>query len=102
MSDKVLNLVGLAHRAGKTVCGAQAAEQQIKKNGAALLFLASDSGPTNEERYVRFGARKHIDMIRTYSKEQLGLALGHSQTAVIVVTDKGFAEAMIKAVQEME
>ena len=50
MSDKVLNLVGLAHRAGKTVCGAQAAEQQIKKNGAALLFLASDSGPTNEER----------------------------------------------------
>ena len=48
MSDKVLNLVGLAHRAGKTVCGAQAAEQQIKKNGAALLFLASDSGPTND------------------------------------------------------
>ena len=102
MSDKELNIVVLAHRACKTVCCDQAAEHKINKNGASLLFLASDSGPTNEERYVRFGTRKHIDMIRTYSKEQLGLALGRSQTAIIVVTDKGFAEAMIKAVQEME
>ena len=100
-NDKALNLLGLAYRAGKTICGAAAAEQQIKKKSARLLFLAGDCGATNEERYLRLSTQNRIKVIRTYSKE-LGRALGRSQTAIVVLTDKGFAEAVSKAVQKMD
>lgn len=101
-NDKALNLLGLAYRAGKTICGAAAAEQQIKKKSACLLFLAGDCGATNEERYLRLSTQNRIKVIRTYSKEELGRALGRSQTAIVVLTDKGFAEAVSKAVQKMD
>ena len=100
-NDKVLNLLGLAYRAGKTICGAAAAEQQIKKKSACLL-VAGDCGATNEERYLRLSTQNRIKVIRTYSKEELGRALGRSQTAIVVLTDKGFAEAVSKAVQKMD
>ena len=101
-TDMVINLLGLAYRAVKTICGAAAAEQQIKKKSACLLFLAGDCGATNEERYLRLSTQNRIKVIRTYSKEELGRALGRSQTAIVVLTDKGFAEAVSKAVQKMD
>ena len=75
-NDKALNLLGLVYRAGKTICGAAAAE--------------------------RLSTQNRIKVIRTYSKEELGRALGRSQTAIVVLTDKGFAEAVSKAVQKMD
>ena len=47
MSDKILNLLGLACRAGKTVCGDGAAQKTLKKKSVPLLFLAADGGNDN-------------------------------------------------------
>lgn len=101
-NDKVLNLLGLAYKAGKIVCGAAAAEQHLRKQAAYILLLAEDCGANNEEKYLRLSTQKDINVIRRYTKEQLGQALGRAQTAVVVLTDKGFADAMSKAVQAMD
>lgn len=58
MSDKVLNLLGLACRAGKTVCGDGAAQKTLKRRRVPLLFLASDGGSDNVEKYRRLAERK--------------------------------------------
>ena len=74
MSDKVLNLLGLACRAGKAVCGDGAAQKTLKRRRVPLLFLASD----------------------TYTKDELGSAVGKAQTVIILIDDKGFAGAIEK------
>ena len=52
MSDKVLNLLGLACRAGKAVCGDGAAQKTLKRRRVPLLFLASDGGSDNVDASV--------------------------------------------------
>ena len=72
MSDKVLNLLGLACRAGKTVCGDGAAQKTLKRRRVPLLFLASDGGSDNVEKYRRLAERKGITVVDTYTKDELG------------------------------
>lgn len=96
MSDKVLNLLGLACRAGKTVCGDGAAQKVLKRRCVPLCFLASDGGSDNVEKYRRLAERKGIVVIDTYTKDELGNAVGKAQNVIILVDDKGFAAAIEK------
>ena len=96
MSDKVLNLLGLACRAGKAVCGDGAAQKTLKRRRVPLLFLASDGGSDNVEKYRRLVERKGITVVDTYTKDELGSADGKAQTDIMLIDDKGFAGAIEK------
>lgn len=69
------NLLGLACRARKTVCGDFAAENYLKKHAVPLLFVASDGGE-NAEKYRRIAARRNIVVVDIYTKEELGRTVG--------------------------
>lgn len=97
MNDKVLNLLGLACRAGKTISGDGAAVKFLKRKTVPLLFLASDSGRDNAEKYRRLASRKGIAIIDSYDKENLGSAVGKAQCVIVLLDDKGFAGAIEKA-----
>ena len=101
MSDKILNLLGLACRAGKTVCGDGAAQKTLKKKSVPLLFLAADGGNDNVTKYRRLAERKGIVIIDTYTKDELGSAVGKSQNVIVLVDDKGFAAAIEKAKRDI-
>lgn len=101
MSDKILNLLGLACRAGKTVCGDGAAQKTLKKKNVPLLFLAADGGNDNVTKYRRLAERKGIVIIDTYTKDELGSAVGKAQNVIVLVDDKGFAAAIEKAKRDI-
>ncbi|WP_419520131.1 L7Ae/L30e/S12e/Gadd45 family ribosomal protein [Megasphaera massiliensis] len=101
MSDKILNLLGLACRAGKTVCGDGAAQKTLKKTSVPLLFLATDGGNDNVTKYRRLAERKGIAVIDTYTKDELGSAVGKAQNVIVLVDDKGFAAAIEKAKRDI-
>lgn len=44
--ERIGNLLGLACRACKTICGDFAAEKHLKKHTVPMLFLAADGGAT--------------------------------------------------------
>ncbi|MGN0947790.1 ribosomal L7Ae/L30e/S12e/Gadd45 family protein [uncultured Megasphaera sp.] len=96
MNDKALNLLGLACRAGKAVCGDGSAQKILKKRRVPLLFLASDGGSDNVGKYRRLAERKGITVIDTYTKDELGSAVGRAQSVIILIDDKGFAAAIEK------
>lgn len=97
MNDKVLNLLGLACRAGKTISGDGAALKHLKRKTVPLLFLASDSGHDNGEKYRRLAERKGIALIDKYSRDDLGNAVGKAQCVIVLLDDQGFAKAIEKA-----
>ncbi|MCH4178600.1 MAG: ribosomal L7Ae/L30e/S12e/Gadd45 family protein [Megasphaera sp.] len=94
--DKVLNLLGLACRAGKVICGDYPAANYLKKKTVPMLFLASDGGRDNTEKYTRLAERKGMRIVNVYTKSELGHAVGKPQSVVILVADGGFARAIDK------
>lgn len=91
--ERIGNLLGLACRARKTVCGDFAAETYLKKRTVPLLFVASDGGE-NAGKYRRVAARRNIVVVDIYTKEELGRTVGKSQNVVVLLTDRGFAKAI--------
>ncbi|WP_298760912.1 50S ribosomal protein L7ae [uncultured Megasphaera sp.] len=98
---RIGNLLGLACRARKTVCGDFAAENYLKKHAVPLLFVASDGGE-NAEKYRRIAARRNIAVVDIYTKEELGRTVGKSQNVVVLLTDRGFAKAIDDVIQAMK
>jgi hypothetical protein len=45
MEDKLLGLLGLARRAGKTTCGADAVRRDIQSGRARAVLLSNDASP---------------------------------------------------------
>ncbi|MBS4912642.1 MAG: ribosomal L7Ae/L30e/S12e/Gadd45 family protein [Veillonella sp.] len=95
---KVLNLLGMAQRAGKLLSGDFVAEKAMKKQRIPLAILATDCAKNNGEKY-RWLAQQHEVTLREFAtKAELGQALGKEQRAIILVMDDGFAKTMLKEI----
>jgi len=57
--DKVLNLLGLAQRAGKLSSGDFIVEKAMKKKTPKLVLLAGDCAANNETHCVKSAVKKH-------------------------------------------
>lgn len=66
-----------------------------------MLFLAADGGNDNVTKYRRLAERKGIVIIDTYTKDELGSAVGKAQNVIVLVDDKGFAAAIEKAKRDI-
>ncbi len=100
MKTKIASLLGIARRAGKVCTGESQVEALLKKRKGHLLVIAEDSPGA----YAKFSLWAHdlnIPVIRTGSKQELGLAVGLSPRSIILVDDKGFAEAIRQAALEI-
>ena len=73
----------------------------MKKKSVPLLFLAADGGNDNVTKYRRLAERKGIAVIDTYTKDELGSAVGKAQNVIVLVDDKGFAAAIEKAKRDI-
>ena len=102
VKERVGNLLGLACRARKTICGDFAAEKHLKKHVVPMLFLAQDGGADNVEKYRRLAERKGISIVDILNKEELGSAVGKTQNVVVLLTDAGFAKAIDKVLSATE
>ena len=100
--EKLLNLLGLAYKSGKTVCGDFACENYLKKHNVPIMFLASDGGGDNSGKYRMLAGRKSIRIVDIFTKEELGGAVGKGRNVVILLTDRGFAQAIDKVLRMIE
>ena len=89
--DAVLNLLGLARRAGRLAVGEETVAATVRAGDARLLILTEDAS----EHLVRRAAHFGKPVLRlTCSKLQLGPALGKSTCAIAAVTDPGLAASV--------
>ncbi len=100
--ERIGNLLGLAYRARKVICGDFAAENHLKKKAVPMLFLARDGGADNVSKYRRLAGRMGITVIDILTKEELGRAVGKPQNVVVLLTDAGFAQAIEKVMRTTE
>lgn len=92
--DKVLSLIGLCQRARLLVSGEEFSLDKIKNNQARLVFLAKDASQNTSKRILDKSKFYGVDVVQSFSSDELSNAIGKSNRKVIAIKDKGFADKM--------
>jgi len=98
--NKVLSLVGLATKAGKTVSGEFAAEKAVKSGTAYLVIVAADASDNTRKKFKNMCDFYSVPIYFYEDKDTLGHAMGKEFRASLAITDAGFAEGIMKKMSE--
>lgn len=90
---KLLNLLGLARRAGRLTTGFEAVrESAVKKK--SWLILCSDDLSAKTFKELEFAAKNTTECLRTgFSMDDISNAVG-TKTGCVSINDQGFAKAV--------
>ena len=100
-NDGILSLIGMAKKAGKVVSGEFSTEKAIKEKKAKLVIVANDASDntrkwfTNKTDFYKIPLRFYSD------KENLGHWIGCEIRTSVAILDEGFANAIIKKIDEI-
>lgn len=99
-TPRIANYLGLAQKAGKIAAGDQAVEKALAQGQAQLLVLAADLAESLTEFFRQQAAAREIPVLCWRDKQELGLLVGKSRRGALAVLDAGFAQAIMKTLQE--
>jgi ribosomal protein L7Ae-like RNA K-turn-binding protein len=89
--DPVLQLLGLAARAGALVPGTQLVREAVRAGRVHFALVASDLTATGRDKLVPMLESREVAYGVVYSRAELGRAVGRGPLAGLGVTDEGFA-----------
>ena len=93
--ERVLSLLGLAHKAGRVEIGEETVGSAARAKKARIILVAGDAAASSVRRAMGFAnAGSCLCLVIPATKEQLGRALGRTSCAMAAVTDIGFADAV--------
>ncbi|MDR0199113.1 MAG: YlxQ-related RNA-binding protein [Streptococcaceae bacterium] len=92
---KVLNLLGLARRAGKLVTGEELVIKAVQEKSCALVFLASDASENLKKKLTDKTTSYGVTLRLDYTADELSQAIGTNRK-VLAVCDLGFAKTMME------
>ena len=100
--DKIMGLIGLATKAGKTVSGEFCTEREIKSGKARLVIVAEDASDNTKKKFKNMCDFYQVPIYFYTDKDTLGHAMGKEFRASLAILDTGFAKGMEKAMNTKE
>ena len=94
--NKVLSLIGLATKAGKTASGEFLTEREVKSGKAALVIVAGDASENTKKKFRNICDYYKVPIYFYEDKDTLGHAMGKQFRASLAVLDEGFAKGIRK------
>jgi ribosomal protein L7Ae-like RNA K-turn-binding protein len=94
-NQKVLNLLGLAQRAGKLKTGEEQVVSTIQNSQAKIVFVASDASENTKKKIQDKSSYYAVHLNTHFTTQELSHALGKPRK-VVAVLDNGFAKKMIE------
>lgn len=91
MKNNYLNMIGLAHRAGKCSLGEETIVKDIQRKRAKLVLLANDIGPQTRKKLTDKCKTFEIPYVIVDDRITLSHAIGKSQRVAVAILDEGFA-----------
>ncbi len=95
-SSKILSLVSLATKAGKTASGEFCTEKEVKTGVAELVIVAEDASDNTKKKFKNMCDFYEVPIYFYGDKDTLGHAMGKEFRATLAVTDAGFAKGIVK------
>ncbi len=100
MTDKLLNLLGIAKRAGKLTAGEEKTIDSIRSQTAKLVFVAADAGENTRKKVKDKCSYYNIPLIDKYSNTELSQATGSPNRVVLSIADSGFGKKMLELAEK--
>ena len=95
-NNKVLSLIGLATKAGKTVSGEFSTEKSVKTGKGFLALVADDASENTKKKFRNMCTYYEVPLYFLSDKESLGKEF----RASLAVQDENFAKAIMKALEK--
>ena len=99
MSDsrkQVLNLIGLATKAGKTVSGEFSTERAVKSGKACMVIVSEEASDNTKKKCANMCTYYQVPIWFFGKKDELGHYMGKETRTSLAILDEGFAGAMVK------
>jgi ribosomal protein L7Ae-like RNA K-turn-binding protein len=87
----LLDLLGLAARAGRVVAGTDGVRQGVRDGEAKFVILAADASPKQHAKLTPLLEARNVRHQLLLTREQLGAAIGRGPVSAVGLTDAGFA-----------
>ena len=98
--NKILSLVGLATKAGKTASGEFSTEKSVKSGRAYLVIVSEEASENTKKKFRNMCTYYEVPLYILSDKEALGHAMGKEFRASLAVQDENFAKAIMKALEK--
>ena len=95
MKQKILNLLGLATRAGLLVSGEDIVIDTMRKKKAKIVFLGNDCSESTLDKFKKKCFYYKTELNTMFSSEEISRSIGKTRM-VISITDEGFYKAIKK------
>lgn len=89
---------GLASRAGKIVCGADAVKESIIFKKVFVVIIAEDASLTTREKFLRYASENNIQAFVFGNIDENSRAIGKKNKAIIALKDKNFSNAICQII----
>lgn len=93
---RVLNLIGLATKAGKTASGEFSTEKAVKGGSAHLVIVSEEASGNTKKMFTNMCTYYKVPICYFGSKDELGHSMGKERRASLAVVDEGLAKAIVK------
>ena len=100
--NRILSLVGLATKAGKTVSGEFSTEKAVKTGTAYLVIVSEEASGNTKKKFQNMCSFYQVPVYFYGTKLELGAAMGKEFRASLAVNDRGLAEAIRKQLDALE
>ncbi|KMZ54777.1 L7Ae/L30e/S12e/Gadd45 family ribosomal protein [Dorea sp. D27] len=94
--NRILSLIGIATKAGKTASGEFCTEKEVKSGRAALVIVAGDASANTKKKFQNMCDFYEVPIYFYKDKDTLGHAMGKEFRASLAVLDEGFAKGIRK------
>ncbi|MDO4313422.1 MAG: ribosomal L7Ae/L30e/S12e/Gadd45 family protein [Eubacteriales bacterium] len=94
--DKVLSLIGLATKAGKTASGEFCTEKEVKAGRARLVIVAEDASDNTKKKFQNMCDFYEVPIRYYDDKNALGHSMGKEFRASLAILDEGFSKSILK------
>ena len=101
MKEKILNLLGLATRAGKIVSGEDIVIDTMRKKKARIVFLGNDCSDNTLDKFKKKCFFYKTELNTMFSSEEISHSIGKNRM-VIALTDEGFYKTIKKNIGGVE
>ncbi|MBG9983703.1 ribosomal L7Ae/L30e/S12e/Gadd45 family protein [Aerococcaceae bacterium DSM 111022] len=100
-TQKALNMIGLAQRAGKLISGDERVEKAIKNGQAKIIICADDISEKTLSRYQNYSENYNTPMLLPFDSIEMSQALGKKRS-ICCITDHGITKKFLSYFAESE
>lgn len=93
--NRILSMIGLATRAGKTVSGEFSVEKAVKQKKAKLVIVSEEASENTKKLFSNKCSYYKVPFFIYGTMKELGMSTGSSQRASIAVIDSGFSKSIV-------